>query len=193
MSNFRDLLLDNIISKSELVIKRHEYLGLETAQAAFLAKIFVNNRESYSEVKLSKVADLMNVDIEVAKLIIEPLIIDGLLPMKTVDEIIYLNFDLFITRLLESYEEPKESDSIDEKLKWIDWKVNLILTDNNKEQLREVIKNTKWDVITKVINKLSEQDGYSFPLLISFIDSAKSDFDIQKEKVSEILNVNWLK
>ena len=43
MKLLEELLKDNIINRSTLVIKRHEYLGLDATQAAFVAKIFVDN------------------------------------------------------------------------------------------------------------------------------------------------------
>ncbi len=193
MNQFKDLLNDNIIDKSELVNKRHEYLGLDATQAAFLAKIFINNKDCYENTNLNEVAELMGVNIDTARSIIEPLIINGFLTLIVEGEEHKVNFNTFIEKLLSSYSTPLNDSTIDHKLKWIDSKIDFIINDDNRNELKTIIEKNDWEIISNVIDKLSEQTEQNFPLLISFINSALNTKQVKDERIKSLMEVNWLK
>lgn len=193
MNQLKDLLKDNIINKSELVIKRHEYLGLDVAQATFLAKIFVNNNESYEKININEIAKLMDVNVDTAKEIVSLLITKGLVKFTIENEDLILNFDTFIIKLLSSYSKPENDSAIDQKLKWIDTKVDFIINDNLRVQLLKIIENNNWDAISKVVDKFAEQNEQNFPLLVSLIQSALDTREEKENEIKSVLNTNWLK
>ncbi len=192
MNNLLDLLNDNIIDKSKLVEQRHEYLGLDATQAAFLAKIFINNEDSYERVSIRKLSELMNVDIETAQSIIEPLITNGLLGFVNEEGKSYFDFEKLIKKLLSSYMAPTESDLKEHKVKWIGKKLDFLLSDNNIIELRKIVDTTDWNIILKVMEKMSEQKDHTFPLLVSFIQSAVNNNEQKKEQIKSVMDVNWL-
>ncbi len=193
MNNFIDLLKDNIINKSDLVIKRHEYLGLDATQAAFLAKIFVNNEQSYNNLRIEDIAELMDVNIDTANVIIEKLITDGYLLLSNCEDGNghLFNFDTIIEKLMMSYSSPLASDSIERKLDWINEKVSFELTNENKDELIKILNNIDWNVAATAIAKFIDQDKQTFPLLVSFFQTI-SISDTGNERVKSILKHNWL-
>ncbi len=192
MNNLNDLLSDNIINKSELVIKRHEYLGLDATQAAFLAKIFINNKECYREVDIETVSNLMNVDVATAQTILEPLLTKGLLGFNNKEGKSYFDFQKLIEKLLASYSAPSFSDSKEQKVKWIGKKLDFILTDDNVIHLNEIVEKTEWDILVKVIEKMANQKNQTFPLFVSLVETISNNIDAKREQIKSVLDVNWL-
>ncbi len=187
-----DLLNDNIINKSELVIKRHEYLGLDDVQASFLAKIFINNNESYSKVDIDELSKLMSVDIETVQAILKPLITSGMLGIINEDNKTFFNLDQFINKLLNSYSTPGDNDHPDAKVKWILNRLTFILTDDNISELRRMIDYYDWNIILKVIEKMGNQSDQNFPLLVSLLNVATTKKEENESQIKSILDVNWL-
>ncbi len=193
MDNFIDLLKDNIVIKSDLVIKRHKYLGLDATQASFLAKIFVSNEASYSNLNAQQVAELMDVDIDTAKLIIERLIVDGFIAISNngaTNEPTF-NFDLIIEKLMMSYSSPLEEDSIEKKIEWVNNKISFELTDENKIEIEKLINNTEWNSFATAVVKFIDQNEQTFPLLVSLIKTVSTNKN-SNSSIKAILEHNWL-
>ncbi len=194
MKLLNELLNDNIINRSELVNKRHEYLGLDATQAAFMAKIFINNKECYKDIKLNEASELMGVDIDTSKAILESLITNGLLMVgQDENNEPTFDFDFLICKLMECYDTPISKSDISKKLDWIESKVAFEVTDQMKKEFTKVISGMDWNILVEIIKKSTEQSEQTFTVLMSMINSAPINKEAKDQKVKEILEVNWLK
>ncbi len=194
MKLLEELLKDNIIDRSTLVIKRHEYLGLDATQAAFVAKIFINNNECYKDIDINEVSELMGVDTETSKAILESLITKGLLLVsENENNTPIFNFDFLITKLLNCYETPIASSTIEKKLTWIETQVEFEVNEQMKEEFKKVISGMEWEILVELIKKSTQHSEQTFPLLMSLINSSPINKESKDNKVKEILEVNWLK
>ncbi len=192
MDNYIDLLKDNIINKSELVNKRHKYLGLDAAQAAFIAKIFVSNKESYDKLSLEEVSKLMEVDIETARIITKELVISGYLLVSIINGKEIFDFNSIINKLIMSYSSPTEESPIEDKIDWVSKKVSFELTNDNIDQLKDVIEKLDWNVFATVIAKFIDQNDQSFPLLDAMLNSISNNGNTINKKIRSTLQINWL-
>ncbi len=192
MTNFDDLLKDNIIDKSSLVKKRHEYLGLDAVQASFLSKIFIDNDKQYDKVNIEELSTLMNINVETAQEVVKPLITKGLVEVINEDNNTLFNFNGFINKLLSSYTAPTSDSTREQKVKWICKKVEFLVTDHNKSELFSVVESHDWNIIMNVISKFEEQKEQSFPLLVSFLQSALNKKEDKEKEIKSIMDVNWL-
>ncbi len=194
MELLNELLNDNIINRSELVTKRHEYLGLDATQAAFLAKIFINNKECYKDIEINEASELMGVDIDTSKAILESLITKGLLMVGTNENNEpTFDFDFLINKLLHCYKTPISNSNIDKKMEWIESKVDFEINEQMKDEFTKVICGMEWDILVEIIKKSTEQSEQTFPVLMSMINSAPVNKEAKDQQVKQILEVNWLK
>ncbi len=194
MTLLNELLRDNLINRSELVNKKHEYLGLDATQAAFVAKIFVNNNECYSKIDINEASELMGVDIETANAILQPLITKGLLLIsENENKVPEFNFDFLVSKILDCYDTPIQSSNIDSKINWIKTKVNFEVNEQMEEEFKKVISGMDWDILVELIKKSTTHSEQTFPLLMSLINSSPINKEAKDNKVKEILEVNWLK
>lgn len=193
MRNIKKLIEDNIINEFELINKRYEYLGLDAAQAAFIAKIFINEREVWKKINPAKAAELMGVELETSKAIIEPLIINGFVKIENNNGEVNLNFDYLIEKLLASYIEPDASSPLNHKLKWFISEIDIELNDENVKELTSLIEKNDWVLMTKVLDEFNKQNNSTFPLLITFIQAASKEKQQQNEKIKSLMEINWLK
>ncbi len=183
------LLKDNLINKSELINKRHKYLGLDAVQAAFLAKIFINNNEENNKLNLESVSQKMSLDDESTKKVLAPLITCGLLSVESIDGNEFFNFENLIKRLLETYLPPKNSSTLSEKLEWIKDETHI---DIENIEIKNIVNNIDWSTIVEVVKALSEKNEVSVPLFVSMINSIVKDNTKQNETIKSILDINWL-
>ncbi len=192
INTFKDLLSDNIINKSELILKRHEYLGLDAAQATFLSKIFVNNREDYSKVQIKEIASLMSVDIDTAQSIMGSLVTNGMLGIKSENGETFFDLEKLIIKLAETYSMPSEACKKETKVKWITSRLGFDLTKDNISELEDAIDNYGWETILNVIEKFDDQSNKNFPLLISLISVAANSKAKKESQIKSVMDVNWL-
>lgn len=192
MLNIKDLLNDQIINKSELINKRHKYLGLDAAQAAFIAKIFVNNNDKNTIITQSEAAELMGVEEPSAKKIIEFLVLEGLVKVTENNSEVKFDFEFLIEKLISTYLPPSSSSSIEQK---VDWAVNVIgieFSNENRIELTDQISNTNWDLVLVAINEFKNQTNKTFPLLVSLIKAINNDKKENDGKIKSLMQVNWL-
>lgn len=192
MKTIKDLLNDNIINKSELILKRHEYLGLDAAQAAFLSKIFVDNREDYTKLDINEIASLMSVDTNTAETIVRPLVTKGILGIVSNNGDTFFNLEQLVTKLLETYAMPMESSKKELKINWITKQIGFDLSNDNIIELERVIDTYDWTTILNVIEKFDEQSNKNFPLLISLITVAANSKEKKENQLKSVMDVNWL-
>ncbi len=189
MTTLNILLKDNIINKSELINKRHEYLGLDSAKAAILTKIFVAKNENLKVLTLERISELTELEIEAVKLLVKSLIVEGLVTMENIDGASSFNFEVIIDKLLATYLPPKDNSPIETKIAWIERETTL---DGKNETLLSLIKSTDWKKVISVVEVFKNQKEKTIPLFISLIESTIESSKKQDENIKSILEINWL-
>lgn len=192
MLNIKDLLNDQIINKSELINKRHKYLGLDAAQAAFIAKIFVNNNDKNTIITQSDAAELMGVEEPSAKKIIEFLVLEGLVKVTENNSEVKFDFEFLIEKLISTYLPPSSSSSIEQKVDWAVKVIGIEFSNENRIELTDQISNTNWDLVLVAINEFKSQTNKTFPLLVSLIKAINNDKKENDGKIKSLMQVNWL-
>ncbi len=192
MLNIKDLLNDQIINKSELINKRHKYLGLDAAQAAFIAKIFVNNNDKNTIITQSEAAKLMGVEEPSAKKIIEFLVLEGLVKVTENNSEVKFDFEFLIEKLISTYLPPSSSSSIEQKVDWAVKVIGIEFSNENRIELTDQISNTNWDLVLVAINEFKNQTNKTFPLLVSLIKAINNDKKENDGKIKSLMQVNWL-
>ncbi len=189
MSTLNILLKDNIINKSELINKRHKYLGIDSAKAAFLTKIFITNNEDFTKLSLERISELTELESETANHLIKSLIVDGLVTMENSDGNTEFNFEVVIIKLLSTYLPPTNNSPIETKMAWIEKETTL---DSKNDQLVSLIKTTEWEKVISVVEVFVNQNEKTIPLFVSMLESTVTSTKKQDENIKSILEINWL-
>lgn len=193
MNDFKELLDDNIINREELFNKRYEYLGLDSAQAGFVSKIFLSKRENYSNLDVKEVSSIMSVDETTAQKILTPLITQGLILLEKENDKTVLNFEHMFEKLLSTYIIPSENSPVNLKVNWIVDKSELDLNESNIKELKDIVENHNWNTLIKVVENFVGQKDKTFPLLLSLIKVTTNSKDKLNNDIKSVMDVNWLK
>ena len=192
MSNINDLLIDNIIDKEKLILKRGHLLNLDENQCRFLSKVFSNKESKFNNLTIVELAKIFSVNEKTAETILKDLVTNHLVDIGFLNDEMIFNFNNLIRKLLKTYDAPTNNDSNLIKEKWIINNLKFELSKENNIELKKIISKESWDKISLVITKMKETNDHSWPLFISLLNtvtlkSVKKDKDIKK-----LLDENWL-
>ncbi|BDU67477.1 MAG: hypothetical protein TYPL_1300 [Candidatus Tyloplasma litorale] len=187
------LLKDNLINKSELILKKYKNLNIVYAEAKFLSKMFVDKNQNFSNLTIEKICELLDVSNKTAEKIVHCLLKKNFIKYRQINNTSYFDFEFLIEKLLNSYLPPEENSKISQKITWIDSELDIELTKENKMELQKIISNNdNWKQIVKIINKISEIKDKDWSMVSAAISSFNSNFEFNSDKYKEILDSNWL-
>ncbi len=193
MITIKKLIEDNVINKSQLVLTRYEYIGIDSAQAKMLSRLFKEEDAEldYSNITIDQISNKIKIDLEATKIIIQLLIEKKIINVNN-DSKLTFDFNPLIQKLIKTYQTPLDSDSIETKIIWVKNMLNFKLSNDNLDEIKKMIDSGKWNQISIVVNEICDDTKTNWPLFVTMVSSLsnkKSEIDL---KLKSILNQNWL-
>ena len=192
MQIYNDLLNDGIINKEKLVLKRHDFIGLQKNEAIFVAKLFKNSSIENHHFTIKELASKLDISKETVQVLVKSLIASNCLKVINSSNGIIFDFDFIIEKLLESYFAPSEESALDKKIIWMEALLKFKINNDNVETIKKWIINGNWNKLVLVSKKTAMLDSPSWPLLVSAYDSLNDYKEKDTDGLKDIMNINWL-
>lgn len=192
MNEFTLLIKDNVLDKEQLVLKRSSFLNIDPVQSQYIAKLFANKELNFNKLSLKEISDTASIPVNAAEALTKDLIKTGLVGIKKEEENFFFDYNVLISKIIESYIAPTNDSTEEEKYNWTVKTINFELTDSNKSDLRLIIKENGWDNLKIAITKIMAIDGQTWHQLMSMYEALGVKETTDSQELKAILDQNWL-